>query len=308
MSEETKFVKAYCSKTNKRFGLEVKNVGGEWKVVNVDNLPDEEAKVLASQVRQASFKTHDTLIPCPVCGNRTLGGCTCPPARIRNACSKDMKYNFECAYCSNFVIDYSLPTGTKGREGEEIEVQGKKVKIVTFSNVTWQKFDNVQSHDDGRTNGYPNEPTVHVIANEQNIEFHGYNISQMDEGVYYLIGRNDDFEIECDVDTSTIRPHPGGCLYISFGAITAQLQLSGGSFVLDGSAVASVGSTFKMLLSLTEGGKYQIYINNIKRAEKFVPVTSDIKVIFGFRHDRHCCSDLSHAYLKNIKMNQGISQ
>lgn len=51
-------------------------------------------------------------------------------------------------------------------------------------------------------------------------KLNGYYISEMDEGVYYVICKKDDFGIECAVDTTTIKPHPGGDLYISFGAIT----------------------------------------------------------------------------------------
>ena len=309
MADETKFVKAYCSKTNKYFSVEVKKVGSEWKVVNVDDLADDKARLLATQVRQDSFQTHDTLVPCPRCGNRKLGGCTCNATKHGSACSKSMKYDFACAYCSNFTIDYSLPSASDigDHKGEEIEFQGKKVKVITFSNVSWTKFDKINTHENGRAAGY-DEPTVHVIANEKNIEFHGYNISEMNEGVYYTIGQRDDFSIECDVDTSTIRPHPGGCLYISFGCITAELQLSGGNFLMNGATVATVGAKFKMLLSLSEGGKYEIYINNIKRAEKFAAVSGPTQITFGFKHGGHHCNELSHAYLTNIRMNQGVGQ
>ena len=131
MADETKFVKAYCSKTNKYFSVEVKKVGSEWKVVNVDDLADDKARLLATQVRQDSFQTHDTLVPCPRCGNRKLGGCTCNATKHGSACSKSMKYDFACAYCSNFTIDYSLPSASDigDHKGEEIEFQGKKVEL-----------------------------------------------------------------------------------------------------------------------------------------------------------------------------------
>src|SRR5699024_3508498 len=69
-----------------------------------------------------------------------------------------------------------------------------KYKAVTFSNVEWEKYDHISDHPSGAEF---NEPTVHVIADEKKIEFHGYNISQMDEGVTYTIDGSDDFEIEC---------------------------------------------------------------------------------------------------------------
>lgn len=300
---ETKFVKAYCSKTNKYCVLEVQQFGSTWKVVNMDDLDEEKGSVLLSQVWQTSFETHDTLIPCSRCGSRKVGGCSCPPSQKNNSCGRNMKYNFQCTYCSNLQLDYSLPDLRKLEKykGKEFEIQGKKYRVVTFSNVTWQKFDNLNYHEDG--SGY-GEPKVHVIANEKNIEFHGYNISAMDEGVYYLVGKDDDFHIECDVDTSTIQPHPGGHLYVSFGIITAQIALEGGAFYLGGSQVASVGSRFKMRLSLTEHGKYEVYINDVKQGEKFASVNSDLRITFGFNHGSHCCSSLSHAYLKNIRMFQ----
>jgi hypothetical protein len=146
------------------------------------------------------------------------------------------------------------------------------------------------------------EPAVHVIYSEDNIEFHGYNISAMDEGVYYTIGKNDDFEIECDVDTTTISPHPGGYLYIRFGVLSANITQNGGAFSLDGQSVATVGSRFKMRLSIMEGGKYLVYIDDVKRGEVFIPSTDTINITFGFAHESHHCNQLSHAYLRNIRM------
>ena len=70
---------------------------------------------------------------------------------------------------------------------DEKPSQIKRTKIVTFSNVEWKKFDNIRVHPSGAKY---NEPRIHVVANRDNIEFHGYNVSEMDEGVYYKIGRN----------------------------------------------------------------------------------------------------------------------
>ena len=221
-----------------------------------------------------------------------------------------MKYNFNCVYCKHFEIDYSVPKSkdTRGLAGKTVTVQGKEIKVVNFSNVEWTHFDYIQNHPDGRREGGYDEPTVHVIANNQNIEFHGYNISQMNEGVYYTIGQNDDFDIECNVDTTTIRPHPGGCLYIDFGEIKAEITLSGGTFSLGGRTIANVGSKFKMRLSLTEEGRYSIYIDGKLVGDLVSPVQTDVHVIFGFKHDAHHCNELSHAYMRGIKMQQAIAR
>lgn len=184
---------------------------------------------------------------------------------------------------------------------DEKPSQIKRTKIVTFSNVEWKKFDNIRIHPSGAEY---NEPRIHVIANRDNIEFHGYNVSEMDEGVYYKIGRNDDFEIECDVDTTQIIPHPGGYFYISFGIISAMINETGGSFLLDNKKNARVGSRFTMKLSLTESGKYEVFINGEKQGEEFKATVAETKIVFGFKHDSHNCELLSHAYVKRIKMKQ----
>lgn len=300
---EGKFVKAYCSKTNKYYGLEVRMYGGTWKVVNMDELSEDKARLVATEVTQPTFETNVNLLPCSVCDTRVVGSCNC--LKSRTACSASMPYNFDCIYCSEMKIDYSKPKLPDVAEhvGEWIEIQGKKVRVITFSNVEWAKFDKVAFHPPGRPRY--SEPLEHVIASEENIEFHGYNISQMDEGVRYTIDKSDDFEIECHIDTSHISPHPGGHLYISFGILTAQITENGGNFFLDGKQVATVGSVFDMKLSLTECGKYEIFIDGQKKAEQVKAVTEDTTIVFGFAHGNHDCYMLSHAYINGIKMSQG---
>lgn len=301
--EESKFVKAKCRKTGLYFGLEVRKFGSDWKVVNMVRLSDEEARLTSSEIRQDSFETNNNLLACSKCGNRRIGACSC--ARRVFQCAKSMKYQFNCVYCSEFEIDYSRPAASDVSKynGETVTLsQGKEVKIITFSNVEWHKFDNIKNHESGARF---REPPVHVVANEENIEFHGYNVSKMDEGVFYVINSTDDFEIECDVDTSTIKPHPGGHLYVSFGAITATISESGGTFYLDGKPVAKVGAKFHMLLSLIDN-KYSIVINNGKKGETQKQTNEKIKVVFGFTHESHYCEILSHAYMRGIKMRHGV--
>ncbi len=303
----TKIVKAVCTKTGQYFALEVLKVDGVWKVVNVDHLDEDVAKATMTWIGQKTFDTHTNLVPCESCGSRRVGSCAGPQAKTK--CKKNMDYSFQCTYCDKLKIDYSLPSKEDIARivGRGITPQGKEIIPVTFSSVAWTGFDNVSYHQSGRDSGY-DEPRVHVIANEKRIEFHGYNISNMDEGVYYDIGKNDDFAMECNVNTSTIEPHPGGYLYISFGILTAQIALEGGTFYLGGQAVATVGSRFKMRLCLTDGGMYEIYIDDEKRGECFSAVTGTTRIIFGFNHDSHHCHMLSHAYLDNIIMIQAIGE
>lgn len=127
---ESKFVKAYCTQTGEYFALEVKKVGSKWKVFNFTQLPESDAKITASEVEQPSFETNDNLIPCPDCGNRKVGGCSC--ARRKGGCSRGMKYRFNCIYCDKLQIDYSVPTASENglKEGTKITLsQGQEVVI-----------------------------------------------------------------------------------------------------------------------------------------------------------------------------------
>lgn len=176
-----------------------------------------------------------------------------------------------------------------------------KYKEITFSNVTWKKYDKILFHESGEKF---NEPAVHVVAEEKNIEFHGYNISQMDEGVFYGIDAKDDFEIECNIDTSAISPHPGGNVTIRLGIITACLTQNGGDMLLDGKKIAAVGSRFKLKMSVKSGGLFELYINDALVGSKEKKVSDEIELRFGLSHDSHYCSQLSHAYISNIEMKQ----
>lgn len=179
-----------------------------------------------------------------------------------------------------------------------------KYKTITFSNVEWERFDNIAFHESG---AQFNEPDVHIVANEENIEFHGYNVSAMDEGVSYSIPSDNDFEIECEIDTSTIKPHPGGMLKISLGILTANLNENGGAILLDGEQVANVGSRFKLKMMVKEG-KYSVFIDDQQVAEREKNISGWIDIIFGFEHGSHCCELLSHAYITGIEMHQGMNK
>lgn len=127
--KDTKFVKAYCDKTKQHFGLEIKKIGGEWKVVNMIHLTPDEAKVMSSEINQPAFYTHTTLQACRTCLSRKVGGCTCAPKKF--SCQRKPKYNFQCIYCREMRIDYSAAAAVQGRkDGDVIRLsQGQVVKI-----------------------------------------------------------------------------------------------------------------------------------------------------------------------------------
>ncbi len=102
---ESKMLRARCKKTDRYYALELKNIGGDWKVVNMVHLPPEAEKTILSEVRQPSYVTNANLIPCGTCGSRRVGGCEC--AKRRHRCSYGMSYAFDCTYCSELEIDYS---------------------------------------------------------------------------------------------------------------------------------------------------------------------------------------------------------
>ena len=197
------------------------------------------------------------------------------------------------------VRGYSSSNTTNTNNNRPAPIPNRATKV-TFSNVKWEKFDNVSYHAHSIIS-YPFEPRVHVIAEEENIAFHGYNMSKMDEGVKYTLKSNMNFSIECNVNTSTISPHPGGYLYINFGILSAQIKVDGGTFTSNGAQVCKTGAQFKMKLAVS-GEKYQIFIDGALKDERYASRSGDIQVIFGFTHDTHDCKKLSHAYLTNIKM------
>ena len=88
-----KFLKAKCRKTERWYGLELKQYGGLWKVINMIDLSDSEAAVISSDVKQTMFETNDNLLPCSACGSRRIGGCGC--SKKKHRCSKNMNYQLD---------------------------------------------------------------------------------------------------------------------------------------------------------------------------------------------------------------------
>ena len=298
--DEVKNLKAYCPKTKRHFGLELKQFGGEWKVVNMVDISAETANKVESEIRQPRFLTNENLLPCQKCGGRVVGGCSCS-RKIHN-CDKKMSYCFDCIYCDQFEIDYTPATGSAGAQ-DGVTVEGNvRFKPVTFSNVEWKKFDCLKSHP--IASEFP-EVQEHVVIRGKDISFYGYHVSEMNEGVYYTIGGNDYFEIECDIDTSTIKPHPGGFFYIECGALTAQIGENGGSFLFNGNKIGSVGSRFRMKLSVANGNRYDVIVDGNRIGCYEAGNGGKIKIKFGFSHGRHFCELRSDAMISNIRMRHG---
>lgn len=136
---ESKILKAYCSKSDQYFGLEIRQFGSTWKVVNVTHIDKDKARLVPSEIRQDKFETANNLIACPKCGKRVVGGCSC--AKKKHLCAKGMKYLFDCIYCSELKIDYSLPRAEDVVAGKTVKLaQGQEVKIQVAPGSTLKKI------------------------------------------------------------------------------------------------------------------------------------------------------------------------
>ena len=80
---DTKIIKTICAKTGKYFALEVKQFGGEYRVVNMVELSGDEADHIASEIRVKALKSAENLLPCSRCGSRTVMGCACARSASR---------------------------------------------------------------------------------------------------------------------------------------------------------------------------------------------------------------------------------
>lgn len=99
---DTKIIKAICARTGKYFALEVKQIGGEYRVVNMVELAGDEADRIASEIRVKELKSADNLLPCFRCGSRTVMGCACAQNK---KCAKGNPYRFQCLYCEEMCFD-----------------------------------------------------------------------------------------------------------------------------------------------------------------------------------------------------------
>ena len=179
---------------------------------------------------------------------------------------------------------------------DQINLNMNPVQEITFSNVEW-----VHTNNTSYSSSCGAEPAEHVIASEKSIEFHGYTAAAMNESISYTLETANGFDIEADIDTSTIKPHPGGNLDITLGIMTTRLGQNGGSILLNGTTIATVGGRFH--LKMTMNG-YEVYIDDVVVGVADDTSGNPVEVSFTFAHSGHCCSQLSHAYIRDIEMTQ----
>ena len=125
---EKSFLKGYCPKKNRYWGMTLEKFGGKWEIIDVIPLTPEQAKVTASLVEQPYFDVHKNLQACRY--DQRAG------RRIRTSdrvpCPKNDKvYSFHCVYCKNMELSYEADLEGSGlREGDTIKLsQGQEVKI-----------------------------------------------------------------------------------------------------------------------------------------------------------------------------------
>lgn len=212
------------------------------------------------------------------------------------------------------MAKYGLPVSAAGRDqgmaamslnaGPEQRI-AHKYRKVTFDSKGWVKYDRVKYHESGAEY---DEPEIHIVSKGREIEFHGYNISRMDEGVRYTINASDDFEIQCNINTSTIKPHPGGHLEIRLGIISAHLDENGGYIYFGDRKIANVPSKFHLRMALKDGGNYEVAVNRMTLGRQYDETIGNLDVEFGFIHGSHHCHLLSHAYISDINMTHGLGK
>jgi len=124
-----KFIKAYCPKSKKYYGMKVEDISSQLQVTDFYDIDDETAKVLASTVNVPDLKTSSHLRDCPFCHSRTVGNCGCLKSRAR--CAPGQGYRYLCIYCSDLHI-FSTEEGAEssGHVGEKVVLtQGQEVVI-----------------------------------------------------------------------------------------------------------------------------------------------------------------------------------
>lgn len=126
-----KFIKAYCERSGRYFGLRIEEVGGKLRCTDFYNVNAEDAKALASTVDVPQLETAANLRPCFRCGARRVSHCTCASSVF--ACSSLRDYRFPCLYCKNLHV-YSQSEGSEledsSRIGSTIRLaQGQEVVI-----------------------------------------------------------------------------------------------------------------------------------------------------------------------------------
>ena len=125
---EKSFLKGYCPRQNRYWGMTLEKFGGRWEIVDVIPLTPEQARVTASQVEQPSFSVHNNLQACRY--DQRAGRIIQSSDRV--PCPRDPKaYSFHCIYCKHMELSYDADTSGY-REGETIKLsQGQEIRIAS---------------------------------------------------------------------------------------------------------------------------------------------------------------------------------
>ena len=102
MADE-KIILAHCSRTGKKFCIEVRKKNGRYEAVNFIDLSDADYGKLTSEVSCENLISADNLIACRYCKSRKISGCSCNSKRKQ--CRTNDKYDFQCLYCDLLSID-----------------------------------------------------------------------------------------------------------------------------------------------------------------------------------------------------------
>lgn len=202
--EEISFLKTYCPKTNRYWGVRLRKQGGEWIATDFYPMSEAEAKLVASKENQPRFKVNPTMTPCVDGGGHVM----CSSGRM--VCPRTGQYSFQCIYCDKLQIRYDADlTGSQRREGEVIRLsQGQEIRIESNGRpleavelqVGWdpsQSGDNMDVDSSVIMLGRNTKETVYFGRKEDSaysIQHHGDN----------LTGRGDDADETIDINLNKV--------------------------------------------------------------------------------------------------------
>lgn len=125
------FIKAYCARSKRYYGLKIEEVDGVQKVTDCYDISPEDAKRLASNIDVPGLQSAPNLRECAGCHTRSVAGCSC--AKSRWDCRPGTGYHFQCLYCSElhiFSVDEGAEVVDEANIGKKITLaQGQEVEI-----------------------------------------------------------------------------------------------------------------------------------------------------------------------------------
>ena len=202
--DEISFLKTYCPKANRYWGVRLRKKGGEWIATDFYPMTPEEAKVVASQVDQSRFNVNPTMTPCTDGGGHTMR------CSDRIVCPRIGQYSFQCIYCKKLEIRYdSSLAGTQRREGDVIRLsQGQEIRIESNGKplervrleVGWDPVQSGADMDVDSSVVMLGQRELEIVYfghkddNAQSIHHHGDN----------LTGRGADVDETIDIDLSKV--------------------------------------------------------------------------------------------------------